>query len=111
MRVIRFALVAGVVALGGCQTARERAQQQARNEAAADDAACRSYGLQFGTPAYAECRQRREIASQQQALAMLGVLRGMNQPQPDAAPYMMPTRSPVITNCVAAGTTTQCTSR
>jgi len=107
MRFIRVALVAGVAALGGCQTA----QQQARNEAQADDAACQSYGLKFGTPAYAECRQRRDAASQQQALAALGALQGMRTPQP-AAPeaYQMPVRRPVTTTCSMPGGITTCTS-
>jgi hypothetical protein len=106
MRVIRIALVVGVGALAGCQTA----QQQAKNEAAADDAACRSYGLQFGTPAYAECRQRREAASQQQAVAMLGAIQGANRSQSVSTTYAMPITSPVNTTCSTSGGITNCNS-
>jgi Tfp pilus assembly protein PilV len=42
-------LIAASLSLAGCQTAQELAQE--------DDATCRSYGLQFGTPDYAQCRQ------------------------------------------------------
>lgn len=37
------------LAVAGCQTPEELAQQ--------DDSICRGYGLQFGTPEYAQCRQ------------------------------------------------------
>lgn len=104
MRFMRMVLVLVGLPLAACQTA----QQQAKNEAAADDAACRSYGLQFGTPAYAECRQRREVASQQQALAALGALQGINRPQPAPAPYMMQT--PTRTTCSSVAGTTNCTT-
>jgi hypothetical protein len=42
-------LIAASLSLAGCQTAEELAQE--------DDSTCRSYGLQFGTPDYAQCRQ------------------------------------------------------
>jgi hypothetical protein len=106
MRVIRIALVVGVGALAGCQTA----QEQARNEASADDAACRSYGLQFGTPPYAECRQRREAASQQQALAALGALQGARQPVAAPEAYQMPMRRPVNATCSTGLGITNCNS-
>lgn len=34
-------------------------QQDAKSEGAIDDAACRSFGAQPGTPAYATCRRKR----------------------------------------------------
>lgn len=41
--------LAACLALAGCQTTEEIAQE--------DDSICRGYGLQFGTPDYAQCRQ------------------------------------------------------
>lgn len=42
--------------------ARAEAEERARIEALAaeDDTVCRSYGLAFGTPSYADCRQGRD---------------------------------------------------
>ncbi len=37
------------LALGSCQSAQDIAQE--------DDSICQGYGLQFGTPDYAQCRQ------------------------------------------------------
>ena len=42
-------LIAAAFSLAGCQTSEEIAKD--------DDATCRSYGLQFGTPDYVQCRQ------------------------------------------------------
>jgi hypothetical protein len=106
MRVIRGALLLGAVALGGCQTAAEQRAAEDRS----DDAVCRSYGLKFGTPAYAECRQRRDALSRQQALAALGALQSMQAAAPQPAPYVMPTRQPVSTSCSTIGGITNCTS-
>lgn len=51
--LIRSAVIAvAALMLGGCQTAKEVAKE--------DDYTCRSYGLEFGTPEYAYCRDRRQ---------------------------------------------------
>lgn len=47
--ILGSVLLAASLSLAGCQTAEEIAQE--------DDATCRSFGLQFGTPDYAQCRQ------------------------------------------------------
>jgi hypothetical protein len=57
----RLLLVAVVAALslGSCMTAAGQ-QEQPRQIAGSDDAACRTAGLKPGTPAYVKCRQDRE---------------------------------------------------
>jgi hypothetical protein len=85
-----------------------------------DDKTCKSYGLKFGTPAYAQCRQnllamrvnQGVAADNNQALirqqAVSSILQNQNN-QPQSQPYMMPT--PTITNCNASGNSLNCTSR
>lgn len=53
----QFAVLAALLILGGCNLG----QQIARH----DDGVCRSYGLQFGTGDYAQCRQN--LVAQRQA--------------------------------------------
>jgi hypothetical protein len=48
------ALLLCAVLLSACLSAKERAERLAAD----DDAQCKSYGLAFGTPAYADCRLR-----------------------------------------------------
>jgi hypothetical protein len=58
MKFYRLAIVAFL--LTGCASEQKKeAKQQAKWERlmAQDDATCKSYGLQFGTPDYANCRQ------------------------------------------------------
>ena len=55
------AFLAVTFLLSGCKTPEQRIADQA----AADDATCKSYGLQFGTQQYAECRMR--LTDQRQA--------------------------------------------
>jgi hypothetical protein len=79
---------------------RERAMQVSQN----DDARCQSYGLQFGTAGYAQCRQN--IDSQRQAAANAYIAnQRANQPQPNMGPA-----SPTVTNCQAYGSSINCQS-
>jgi len=48
--------VAAALPLAACLTTADRVEQ-AREIAAADDAACRNAGTKPGTPAYAKCRE------------------------------------------------------
>jgi hypothetical protein len=72
-----------------------------------DNTTCTSYGLKFGTPEYAQCRQN--IASQRMAnerAAIGAYMARQNQPAP--APYMMPVKPSFNTNCTTSGTNTNC---
>jgi hypothetical protein len=54
MRFSRLLLIVALtLPVGACLTAEE----QARETAASDDAACRDTGTKPGTPAYAKCRE------------------------------------------------------
>jgi hypothetical protein len=73
----RIALLAvGCVALSGCaQYQAEQQAQAAQIQAANDDAQCRSYGVQPGSPPYVQCRMNldnQHAAAQQQQNAILG---------------------------------------
>jgi hypothetical protein len=47
------------VTMTACQSlAEQHRAAEAQRLAAEDDSACKSYGLEFGTPAYADCRMR-----------------------------------------------------
>lgn len=76
-----------------------------------DDDTCRSYGLQFGTGAYAECRER--LAGNRQAVAgtLLGAYATRSVAPVTPEPYMMPTsRRPLTTNCFRTGQMVNCTT-
>jgi len=104
------------LALAGCKTEAERAaeenkrlQEQAEqnkraNEqiAAADDAQCKNYGLQIGTPAYADCRLKLQ-SLHLQATAM--VLQALRPPVVIEQPS-----GPTMTRCQTNGGITDCRS-
>jgi hypothetical protein len=75
---------------------------------ASDDEKCQSYGLGFGTPAYAECRQNFEAQRAARFNAGAALLMQQNRPAPSAplTPYVMP--QPLNTNCVKNGPFTNC---
>ena len=112
---MRYVLMACVM-LAGCAQMRENLRRAEEREAAqlaaADDATCRSYGINFGTPQYAQCRmlvaqQRAQAADaqQQRGLMMMGLGAGMMQtPQPAPRP------APTMTDCYRAGAIVQCRS-
>ena len=63
------ALIVCALSLSSCAEWRaaveaKRAEQQAQQDAA-DDAKCRSYGAEYGSPAYIDCRQRTAELNQQ----------------------------------------------
>lgn len=66
-----------------------------------DDSTCRSYGLQFGTPAYAQCRQNIEAQRSANARAAALIASQANRPPPQPAPV-------VNTSCQNFGTTINC---
>lgn len=68
-------IVAAALPLGACLTAAEQ-QEQARNIAASDDAACRTAGEKPGTPAYVKCREYRK---DQRAIAQTELDRSMQR--------------------------------
>jgi hypothetical protein len=88
-------------------TAGYRASQAKRN---ADDSRCLDYGLKFGTPEYAQCRQN---IDNQRAAVDREFLRGSmaKRDRPEPAPYMMPVRPSVTTQCATIGNQTTCNSQ
>lgn len=107
--MLRFGTVLLMIALCGCASPAERAEQLSE----ADDQTCTSYGLQFGTPAYAQCRQN--IAAQRQARVAAAYALLANRPvAPALAPApqtMLPVSPPVNTNCYALGNSVSCQSQ
>jgi hypothetical protein len=94
----RLTLVAVLTLLSACSSAARSAQQAAEYReqiAAIDDATCKSYGLTFGTPAYAHCREERE----RNRLAFL-----LQQ----AAPQQ---QQSTMTNCYGSSYSLNCTTR
>lgn len=64
---MKLAIVVGLglaMALGGCQTAR------VERERSEDDAKCRSYGAQPGSPQYVQCRTSMDTARTQSDAVM-----------------------------------------
>jgi len=81
-----------VVALTGCAEVQALQAQVAARHATADDATCKSYGLTFGTTAYAECR---ENAATQRNAADIAMQQHMDQES-------------VETKCTTDGNSTNC---
>ncbi len=77
---IAVILFCGVI-LTGCVSQ----QQIAAKRSADDDTTCTSYGLKFGTPEYAQCRQnaaaQRAATEQAQSLAAMQMVQSMNAQQ------------------------------
>ena len=95
---MRIFLIVALFALAGCKTQSERIAEQNQQ----DDETCKSYGLQFGTPAYADCRLRLKAKQDADAAsanqAMVDAIKGIGQKQS------------VNTDCTTYGKTTSCTS-
>ena len=109
--VVRFISLASTIiaaislclAVTGCQTMEQRDARRG----ASDDATCKSYGLQFGTPQYAECRMR----MQQQWAARDAMLIGaMSQSLANTQQNLLANR-PVVTNCNSYMNSVNCTSQ
>ena len=126
--ILRFAILAtsllGAVFLSGCAnhpldcslgishhdclpgTAGYRATVARQNSA---DEECRSYGTQFGTAEYAQCRQNLSARQSAREAAVLGAAMSQtNKPSPTVAP---PVRQPTQTSCVTNGQYTNCQSQ
>jgi hypothetical protein len=108
---VRLACVVAVIAAGSLLTGcvdygyqRDVAIQQT------DDARCQSYGLKFGTPEYAQCRQSLEGQRQAAALAVLRAFR-TNQSAGQVPIITRPAPAPSQASCVTAGVYTSCQMR
>lgn len=79
-----------------------------------DDELCKSYGLKFGTKAYADCRQNilgmRVSNGNQNAANQAAIMQSIIANQPKPQPYMMPVNRPVTTNCTKSGNGVSCMS-
>ncbi len=106
-----------MIALAGCRQG-QTPEQLAAQQSAADDTTCKSYGLQFGTQPYADCRiklQQVHAAQQVQNAAQADAF--LLQWQQNMQQNMNANR-PVVTNCTTMGNqgygngpvTTNCTS-
>jgi hypothetical protein len=69
-------IVAAALPLGACLMTAAEQQEQAREIAASDDAACRSAGAKPGRPAYVKCREDRK---NQRAIAQTEADRSMQR--------------------------------
>lgn len=108
---VLFALSIIAVVSAGCESSAELAARAAAR-AADDDSMCQSYGLKFGTPEYAQCRQNiegRRSAERRAAFGAYMASRGQSAPAPQ--PYMIPTNRSINTNCTTIGTQTSCQSQ
>lgn len=120
-RISRSVIVICLAILSSCDLPQKIAEQRQERAAAndqADDATCQSYGLTFGTPAYADCRQN--IATQRQANAAraLDYIQQENQEnqqilldQQQRIQQQEILNRPVMTNCNTFGTQTNCTTQ
>ncbi len=108
---MRIIFLCVIIALAGCK--HQTPEQVAAQQDAADDATCKSFGLQFGTPAYADCRLRLREQVQVKAAAdnaaatetSQQVLRSLEMMRPPAPV------APVRTTCDTYMGTTNCVSR
>ena len=86
-----------VLLLAGCMTQKEREAKLA----AADDDKCKSFGLQFGTPQYADCRVK---------MTQIHASEEMAENQAAAAYVSSLQRRQTTTNCTQIGNTVNCNS-
>lgn len=106
---MRYAILLLLFGLAACESEAELRAQATANRARIDaneHSTCTGYGLELGTPAYADCRLRlSQIRAQNQAARNAAILQwyGMQQKPvytPAPAPVM---KAPTITNCTGLG--------
>lgn len=115
---MRYLILAMGLLVMACESEAEIHAKQAAYRAqaeAADDRTCIGYGLELGTPAYADCRLRlSQIRVQNRAARNAAILQwyGMQQRQqpvytPPPAPVI---KSPTNTTCQWIGSQMYCTT-
>ncbi len=106
---MRVFLLILLVALVGCRQP-QTPEQLAAQQNVADDTTCKSYGLQFGAPQYADCRLRLKQMHAAEADRQAQIIA---QSDPFAAwVASQPFRAPVTTTCNSTGTgSATCTTR
>lgn len=67
---MRVGMALFLLLLAACDTAADDAARKAQIDSR-DDATCRGYGLQFGTDAYAQCRERLQQQRADAAMTLL----------------------------------------
>lgn len=92
-----LAIVPLCIALGGCVTAQERAQQARAQFDAIDDQQCRSYGAQPGSDVYVNCRTQLMAARYSAPVVVTGA--------PAVPAYRDP---PPPVTCMRTGTMVTC---
>jgi hypothetical protein len=109
---MRILFIFAFIALAGCKQS-QTPEQLAAQQNAADDATCKSFGLQFGTQAYADCRLRlreqalakAKVDAEAAAAADAQIMRSLEMMRP-------PQPQPVVTTtCNTYMGTTNCTFR
>lgn len=96
-------LIAVIAALAGCKTNAERLAERT----AEDDAKCKSYGMQFGTPQFADCRMKLDQMREARALQdYADQQRTLDNIQRSMAP-----KPAIQTTCNTYMGTTNCTSQ
>ena len=108
---MRYVLLVAMLVLAGCESEAElRAQRQARiaQAEASEHRQCVDFGLEHGTPEYADCRlQLRQIRANNEAARRAAILQyymGRPQPQAPAPTYQPPVmKGPTTTNCTDMG--------
>jgi hypothetical protein len=105
--MFRVICIFSLIVLAGCASNEDRIAARDAN----DEATCQSYGLKFGTPEYAQCRQNIAARRQAAVLAAFQMMQGARVQPVQVQPYMMPVSRPVNTNCYAAGAIISCQSQ
>lgn len=98
-------ILALCLSISGCATPEQRARATAQAfyaQTAQDNATCKNYGLEFGTAAYAECRQH--IEDRRSADAQAAAQAGSNA----LAALAIAANRPVITPAVVPQTQMTC---
>lgn len=106
---MRFLALIALLIITGCESEAELRAQAAANRArteASDHSTCVDYGLELGTPAYADCRLRlSQIRAQDRAARNAAVLQWYGMQQKQQPVYTPPParKAPTVTNCTDLG--------
>jgi len=106
---MRFLVFIALLIVAGCESEAELRAQAAANRAridAGDHRTCTGYGMDLGTPAYADCRLRlSQIRAQNRAARNAAALQWYGMQQRQQPVYTPPParKAPMTTNCTDLG--------